>query len=671
MKLSRLLALLAVLSSAAADGQTSGAAKAPGAATLTRAEFVAMVSDHFQWVHWSEYNDYAKPVPRQFSDVRTGDAYGKQIECALEESVVAPDADNRFHPDQPVTRQDAVSIVAKAFAITADAAAQYVKSAGVALTGAEARTAFARIAAARVAPVQVMPKSGTTSYRRYVNMTTPTPGATIYYTYTDDHTEPPDPTTASKVYDPAKGFLLFDNPMKSTTDAKHYTLKAMAARNGLVVSGIRTFVYYIVRPQAAPFEARLVHAPTATSPAVWDIVNPSDYNRPHVYYIEGSARGIVMDAGQYPAAKANLKLFIDTLATKPYDAVLGHNNPDHVEQVNAFVEAGVRLYMTAQDRGSVLASKRADLAAAAHASLPLGDGDVFDLGNVRLTAYQTPGHSHGLVILQDKQNGWIFGSDMFGCNRPATADITNYSGVKMDLFLSMVQQLYMNLRRNGGRIVEVYNAHNEVPVGYAGIGNFEAAVQQLIDSGDAASAPSLRGNSPGGQAMPAVQRMSMVGDMWRNKDWIAIWVGGTYGGPVDYLSKPTAAYACKTTIDYNAAGGIRKYSVLSNIEISGGDLVGVDLTWAPPSNGVPNTLPNKFDPWTYAYDVKVPAGGKTITVAPTPMSGKVTSMKVNGAVLEPGAGKTVGVADGGRITIDVVAPDGVTASRYVLTMKKQ
>jgi glyoxylase-like metal-dependent hydrolase (beta-lactamase superfamily II) len=668
MKVRGLFVFLGVLVTSAVQGQTNAAR--PAASPVTRAEFVAMVSDHFRWVHWSEYNDYAKPVPRQFSDVRTGDRYGKQIECALEEAIVAPDADNRFHPDRPITRQEVAAIVAKAFAIADDAAAGYLTSAGATLTRAEARATLARVAAARVAPVQVMPKSGTTSYRRYVNMTTPTPGAAISYTYTDDHTDPPDPTTAGKVYDPAKGFLLFDNPVKSTTGTRYFTLKAVATKDGLTTSAVRTFVYYIVRPLAAAFEARLVHAPTATSPAVWDIINPSDYNRPHVYYIEGSQRGVVMDAGQYPAEKASLKRFIDTLATKPYDVVLGHNNPDHVEQVGAFVEGGVRVYMTAQDKGSVAASKRSDFAAAAAASVLLRDGDTIDLGNVRLTAYQAPGHSHGQVILQEKQNGWIFGSDMFGCNRPATADITNYAGAKMDLFLSMVQQLSTSLRRDGGRIVEVYNAHNEVPVGYGGIRNFEAAIQQLIDRGDSASAPSMRGNSPGGQAMPTVQRMSMVGDMWRNKDWVAIWVGGTYGGPVDYLSKPTAAYACRTTIDYNAAGGIRKYSVLSNLEIAGGDLVGVDLTWAPPANGVPNTLPHKFDPWTYVYDIRVPAANRSLTFRPTPMSSHVTSMKVNGAAVKPGASRTVAVADGAEIVIDVVAPDGVTTSRYALTVKK-
>ncbi|MCX6551819.1 MAG: S-layer homology domain-containing protein, partial [Acidobacteria bacterium] len=120
MKMFRILALLAALVPASVQAQSTAAPAASAAnpapaAAMTRAEFVAMVSDYFQWVHWSEYNDYAKPVPRQFSDVRTGDKFGKQIECALEESIVVPDTDNKFNPNKPMTHQDAAAILTSAF----------------------------------------------------------------------------------------------------------------------------------------------------------------------------------------------------------------------------------------------------------------------------------------------------------------------------------------------------------------------------------------------------------------------------------------------------------------------------------------------------------------------------------------------------------------------------
>ncbi len=700
MKNAMLIPLLAFILSTCACGERGRSPFAANSDELSRAEFVVMISDYFDWVHWSEYNDYAKAVPRQFSDVKIGDKYVKQIECALEEKIISPDEDGKFYPDKPMTRQDAADLLALAFriapapkdALTAFSDAGAVRadtryalnalvSAGY-MTGAtanalkpnagikrlEAVAMLHKITSEQVAPVQVMPKPGTTSYRRNVNMTCPTPGATIYYTFTDDRTEPADPLTSGKIYDPSDGFLLFDNPNGSKTDSRYWRLKAVAVRDGLATSAVRSFAYYIARPLSAPFQARLVHPHTTTSPAVWDIFNPSDYNRPHVYYIEGTERGVVMDAGQYPAAKANLKTVVDTLATKPYDLVLGHNNPDHVEQINSFVEGGIKLFMTPQDKGSVAASKRADFVAAAATSVPIQDGDVLDLGNVQLTAYQTPGHSNGLVILQDKKNGWIFASDMFGCNRPATADITAFSGVKMDLFLSMVQQLYVNLRKNGGRIEEVYNAHNEVPLGCAALKNFEAAIQQLIDIGDSATVPSMRGTDPGGRPNNK-RRTSIVGDMWRDKNWIALWIGGSWGGPVNYLTGANSDYKCNNKIDYNAPDGINKYSILSNIEIIDGELVGVDLTWAPPSNGVSNTLANKFDPWTYEYKIKVPAANESITIVPRAMSNRITSMTIGGVAIQSGKSKRTPVTDGTQVKIDIVAPDGVTKSQYLLTIE--
>jgi glyoxylase-like metal-dependent hydrolase (beta-lactamase superfamily II) len=670
-----------------------------GTKALTRAEFVATVSNYFGWVHSSEYNDEAKAVQRTFIDVIVGTtAYAKQIETALEESLIS-NASGYFSPETLMTREDAADIYVKAFKIPTTAtnalagftdagsisagkkasvnaivAAGYMKGTSSTLfapagniSGNDAKTILTAITAGMVTPVQVMPKSGTTSYRRYVNFTTPTAGATIYYTYTTDGKEPADPTTASTKYDPNDGYFLAQG--SATADNVIYKIKAIAVKNGLLTSPVQLFTYFIYRPIVAnsPFQATLVHAATSTSPAVWNIWNPSDTYRPHVYYIEGSTSGIVFDAGEHPASAHNLKTFIDKVATKPYVALLGHNNPDHVEQVDSFVQAGIKLYMTPQDQISVAASSRADFKDAAAKAIIVNDGYVFNLGNVSLTLYQTPGHSDGLCMLQDKANGWIFASDMYGCNRPATADITNYSGVKVDLFLSLCYQLKAQLKANGGRITEVYNAHNEVPVGEVCTENFEKCFQQIIDSGDSVTIPSLRSVGTVGAYQ---QRTSMVGDMWRNKDWMAIWCGGTWGKAVDYFSKPTNAWSPNIPFDYNLTDAYKKYSVLSNIEIGGGTLVGVTVTWNVPLNGVPRTLSNRFDPWTYSYTINVPAATTSITIKPRAMSNNVKSMKVNGTAVTQGSSTTVAVSAGSKIVIDITAPDGSTTSSYIFTVAK-
>lgn len=160
--------------------------------------------------------------------------------------------------------------------------------------------------------------------------------------------------------------------------------------------------------------------------------------------------------------------------------------------------------------------------------------------------------------------------------------------------------------------------------------------------------------------------------MWRDKNWMA--VGNSLGAgldkPVDYFTAPTTAYPCGATIDYNTADGYKKYSVLSNVEIGGGTLVGVDVYWAAPSNGVPNKLSNKFDPWTYAYTINVPTATNSITFKPTAMSNKITSMKINGTSIKQGDSLTVSVAAGTKITVDIVAADGATSSSYTFTVVK-
>jgi hypothetical protein len=170
--------------------------------------------------------------------------------------------------------------------------------------------------------------------------------------------------------------------------------------------------------------------------------------------------------------------------------------------------------------------------------------------------------------------------------------------------------------------------------------------------------------------------------MWHDKNWIANELGGSGGYNADELTCLTqltvdAGYSTNATTDYNGADGYRKYSALANVEIEGGELVGKDVYWAAtPAHGTPNMLPNKFDPWTYAYVINVPAGTGSIVFKPVPLSTRITSMKVNGAdvawdkrvTAEPIPGVTVPAAGGTTITVDIVAPDGSTSSTYTFTV---
>jgi glyoxylase-like metal-dependent hydrolase (beta-lactamase superfamily II) len=674
--------------------QPVAAPHAHAAGALTRGAFVAMIADYFNWVHSSEYIDPYKAVQPTFVDVSLGTtAYARQIETALEESLIS-NAQGYFYPDRPMTREDAADIYLRAFSIplsAADAlgaftdadtiaadkkpsvnalvAAGYMKGLSAtsfaptqSISGRDAHAILSAITSHLVAPPQVMCKSGTAAPRRYVRISTPTEGAELYYAVTFDGSEPADPSgPAGLRYEfSVDGVLQFVNPLSSITDARLYRLKAGARKSGMASSAVREYVWYIVRPRAGAFEAKLVHAGTRTTPTVWKIHNPAEYFQANVYYLEGSTRGLVFDSGEYSYQKANIKTLIDSLATKPYDIVLGHNHPDHAEQIYNFTSAGITLYVSAIERAALIASNRKDFQSAGNAAAVLHDGQQLDLGNVQVTAWQIPGHTNGLTTLIVNQTGWVYGSDMWGCNRAYTADTTQYQGVKVDLFLSLVLQIIANYRSSSGRITEVTNAHQEVSVGSVCLDNFVKCFQQLIDEGNGVARPSIRGGTKGGD------RMSMVGDMWRDRNWMAIGPIGKCAEPVDYLTRPTTEYPCHASIDYNTADGYRKYSVLSNLEVSGGTLVGVEVYWNTPANGVANRQSNKFDPWTYEYAIKVPASTRSIAIKPTAMSNRIASMKVNDAAVAQASTTTVAVSAGSRIIVDVLSPDGSTRSTYTL-----
>ncbi len=648
-------------------------AELTGKAPLSRAAFVATLTNHFGWIHSSVYRDaYKNPQPT-FSDVKLGETrWACEVEAALESGLMNNFA-GEFRPEERVTRAEAAVLYAQGFGIPAAAATETMNAVlgehapGAALTGKAAVRVLAQLAATVVAPPQVLCKAGTTAPRRYVQLLCATPGAKVHYTFTYDGSEPADPLSAAgQVYDLRNdGVLQFVNPLNSTTDYRLYRLKAVAVKDGLAPSAPREYAWNIVRPRTGDFTARLVQLGTSTAPTIWRIFNPAEYFQANVYYIEGTQRGLVFDAGEYGYQKGNLKTFIDTLARRPYDLVVGHSHPDHAEQIYNFTSAGITLHVSAQEKAAFMASQRTDWRAAGEAAVAIGEGHEFNLGNVQVTAFPIPGHTHGLTTILVNQTGQVYGSDMWGCNRPHTADTTQYQGVKVDLFLSLVQQVLAGYRRasSSGEITQVTNAHQEVPVGMGCVRNFERCFQQLVDGGNAVAQPSIRGGLKQGD------RMSMVGDMWRDKDWMAIGPIGKFAAPVDYFTRPTTAYPCGATLDHNTADGHLKYSVLSSVAFEGAELVGVDVYWAAPANGVANRLPNKFDPWTYAYRVKLKPGASKVTLRAKTLSTRVRSMTIDGAPAAYDAPVTVAAQAGGHSVVAVVSPDGTSTSRYTFTFE--
>jgi hypothetical protein len=288
------------------------------------------------------------------------------------------------------------------------------------------------------------------------------------------------------------------------------------------------------------------------------------------------------------------------------------------------------------------------------------------------------------MILHDKASGFLFSTDFYGCTRMGTADNVNISGAREDLLLSLLMQNHAAYKRNGGKVTKIFTGHDETPLAPSHLQRFQQLLQNIIDEQEAATRPTLRSSDA-----PRA-RTAIIGNMFTDlNDWVAIGVGGTFGvTPYTYLSAPTgtvnntAGYSAHASIDYQQPNAQLKYGVLGNIELTGATLVGTTVTWAAPntqvtlSDGtlwpatgpVPNSLPNKFNPWVYNYTVNVPTSTMTIGVAPVPLSSKVKKITVNGNFILPGTSVPVPVSNGTVIKIDVTAPDGTTTESYTLTV---
>jgi len=675
---------------------TAGAvSKSPNVFEITKAEFIAKIADYFGWPHRDDYNDIWKyQVPaKKFNDVATEDKYGRQIEAAYEEGVISANANGNFYPESGITREDAAVILVNAFRIPESATPTgYLDDATISeedrgsvyalvelgcmrglkefqglfvpkalIKKIEVNRIFKAIVNTVTTPVYALPRQNYQAPRRYVKLYCADPDATIIYT--KDGSDPLTSATA-KVWNVAvNGYI--NEMLTGSTTQRDVVYKAYSMKDGLITSQVQTFVWHLYRPAVADFQSRQILAKTATRPAVFEIWNDSESVRAMAWYIEGQQRGILFDALQTSVTVKNLKTYIDTyIATKPYYLIIGHAHPDHAAQARNFINPDHNVYSNIRGYGSLRsyvpsATDQAQI-------LNVDWGNKVSLGGCDLYVYALPGHANDNVILQDKVNGLIFASDIYGCTRAGSADNVNVAGVKVDLLLSLSQQTYSNYLKDGGKTTMLFTGHDESPLGDVNLKLFEAALQQVVDKGEAGCSPTLRGNNdaPG-------TRTTIIGDMWHdNTNWIALKLAGIMGDSTEYLTH-------NDQFNYNGADGFMKYSVLSNIEFEGAELVGTTVTWANPSTvtwagntiTVLNSLPNMFDPWTYNYTIKVLAGTKKITVIPTTMSTKVARIWINNRVVRYRSRTPVAVSDGTVITIKVLAPDRVTTSTYTFTVE--
>jgi len=314
---------------------------------ITRAEFTAMISDYFTWPHPEDYNDIWKVPIDGFKDVSSSDAYGKQIEVALEQGIITKDASGNFKPDAVITRGDAASMLEAAFMLEDIVADGYMEEGktGDHLSREEAETVFKALTSSVVAPVQAVPVTTAVAPRRYIKLWCPTEGATIYFTR--DGSEP---GMESEIYDIDQMGHIMEmigsrGGSGAEKDTREVVYKAFAVKEGSKNSTIRKMVWNLYRPLDHEFQSDLIVEGDETTPTVYRVYNDAETVRAMCWFIEGPESGIVYDALQTTVDKYNLKQYIDKLATKPYVLIIGHEHGDHDAQLPAFLEAGVEVYL--------------------------------------------------------------------------------------------------------------------------------------------------------------------------------------------------------------------------------------------------------------------------------------------------------------------------------------
>lgn len=166
------------------------------------------------------------------------------------------------------------------------------------------------------------------------------------------------------------------------------------------------------------------------------------------YVLVGSERALVIDCGM---GYYDMVALIATITDKPYDVIITHGHPDHAGMMHQFDQ----VYMNEADLPLLPWAAKTDfnldefiwnnrlhvgdwqvwevtedMINRGHKDtkvLPLHEGDVFDLGNRKISAWALPGHTQGCMYFID---------DM--CRIAFTGDCCNYNLGSREVAVSTV-----------------------------------------------------------------------------------------------------------------------------------------------------------------------------------------------------------------------------------------
>lgn len=154
------------------------------------------------------------------------------------------------------------------------------------------------------------------------------------------------------------------------------------------------------------------------------------------FLLTGTERALLIDSGRQTH---NAKELAEELTTLPLSLLNTHADPDHLgsnEEFDCFYMSPAECsnYYNSQKRTGTI--------------IPIGEGDIIDLGERPLRIIETPGHTPGSIAILDEKNRWIFTGDpvqdgniyMFGVQRELHA--YRHSLLKLQKYVECFDKIY-------------------------------------------------------------------------------------------------------------------------------------------------------------------------------------------------------------------------------------
>jgi len=154
---------------------------------------------------------------------------------------------------------------------------------------------------------------------------------------------------------------------------------------------------------------------------IYDITAPM---KEQIYLVIGKEKAMIIDTGM---GIGSLKAIIDDITTLPLVVVNTHGHPDHAggnkefgpsylnfKDLDVYHEMVTNEYRISDihkifgDKGKLFVDNLIDYS---DDLLPYKDGDVFDLGERKIKAFEVEGHTKGSMVLYDENSKTLFVGD--------------------------------------------------------------------------------------------------------------------------------------------------------------------------------------------------------------------------------------------------------------------